>query len=401
MLKPHVLLINIATGRGSEGMRYVPLGIAYIASEIREAGHHEVRCIDYQIPSVTDEQVIDELSNADYVLVGIRGFAGDYLRVKELAARIKREVSENLAVAVGGPLATFSYEPVLQTTAVDFCVLGEGETTAVKLLENLKRPHLVPGIAFRDITGKVIRTSGGMLPEKDIDSIAWPAYDLFDVEQYIYRSPSIPGLLNVKKVRSLDIITGRGCPFSCKFCGKLVEKYRKRNVDDVIKEMRFLISRYQVEHFCINDELFYPYKKWTSEFSKKVAELGITWNFAARARGFKLADLQEMRASGCLRINMGVESGSAENLAETQKRITPDDIRESVRLLREADIYPGCSLILGFPTETAKTGWETVALIDELDLPPKTFGLLQPYPGSPYFYEYMEKGIIKSHETCL
>ena len=396
-----VLLVNIAAGRGAEGTRYIPLGLAYVAAELRASGGMAVECLDFQLPHMTDEMVLAAACEPRCAMIGIRGFAGDYLRVKELAEKIRDRARPDVPIVLGGPLATFSYGVVLEKTAVDYCVLGEGETTIVALLGHLDDPGAVPGIAYRGPGGTPTRNPGGMLPSKPIDEIAQPAYDLFDIDAYAWRSPTVPGVLKFRKVRSLDIITGRGCPFSCKFCGKLVKKYRKRSVDAVIAEMTYLRDTYRIHHFSINDELFYPFKTWTPEFCEKVAPLGVTWHCAARARGFRLEDLEQMRAAGCLRINMGVESGSLKSLQVSKKQITPDDIRESVALVRAAGIHPGTSLILGFPGDDAETARETVALYRELGLPPKTFGLLQPYPGSAFFDEFLASGLIESHERLL
>ncbi len=394
-----VLLVNIAAGRGAEGTRYIPLGLAYVAAELRAAGDMSVECLDYQLPHVTDAMVLVAAADPRCVMVGVRGFAGDYLRVQELAEMIRDRT--RVPIVLGGPLATFSYDVVLANTAVDYCVLGEGETSVVELLDHLDDPGAVPGIAYRGPEGVPVRTLGGMLPSKPIDSISRPAYDLFDIDAYAWRSATVPSPLRFRKIRSLDIITGRGCPFSCKFCGKLVKKYRKRDVDSVIDEMAYLRDTFQIRHFSINDELFYPYKTWTAEFCEKVAHQRINWHTPSPDRGIRQEHLKQMRAAGCLRINMGVESGSLKSLEVAKKQITPDDIRESVALVRAADIYPGTSLILGFPGDDEETARETVALYRELGLPPKTFGLLQPYPGSAFFEEFLASGLIESHERLL
>lgn len=395
-----VLLINVAEGSGT-GTRYIPLGIAYIAAELRASGRYQVECLDYQLPEVDDKTVLRRLREASYAMVGMRGFGGDYLKVKELAANI-RQALPAVMIVVGGPLATFSYEVVLEETDADYCIIGEGETSVVELLDSEGREPALEGVAYKDSDGGIVCHDNRKIPAKSIDDISIPAYDLFQVKQYLVRDLPVPSLLKRKKVRMIDILTGRGCPYSCKFCGKIVKKYRKRKVDDIIAEIQHLKKTYDVNHLSINDELFINYnRQWLEDFCARVKPLQVTWHCATRAHGLSLDELKMMKAAGCVRVNMGVESCSHRNLIVANKKITPDDIHESICLLRKAGIYPGTSLIIGFPGESKETVDETIEFYRDHLLPPKKIAFLQPYPGSAYFREYLESGKIASHRDIL
>lgn len=396
----HVLLVNVAEGTGT-GTRYIPLGIAYIASELRASGRYAVECVDYQLPEVNDETILRKLREQSCYMVGMRGFGGDYLRVKSLVEKIRAE-HPNVMVVIGGPLGTFSYQVILEETDADFCIIGEGETSVLELLDADGKDFNIEGLAYKASSGDIVCRDNRKIPTKSIDDIAIPAYDLFDVEKYLLRDFPVPNVIKKKKVRMIDILTGRGCPYSCKFCGKIVKKYRKRKVDDIIAEVQYLKNTFEVDHLSINDELFINYnKQWLEDFCTKIKPMNLTWHCATRAHGLSLDELKMMKAAGCVRVNMGVESCSHKNLIVANKKITPEDIRESINLLREAEIYPGTSLIIGFPGETRETVDETIDFYKELLLPPKKIAFLQPYPGSAYFNEYLENGQISSHKDML
>ncbi|MBI4615887.1 MAG: B12-binding domain-containing radical SAM protein [Planctomycetes bacterium] len=409
-MKERVLLVSITGERGdaTTTARYIPLGLAYIAAELRATGDFEVKCIDYQMPDSGPDAVLAELRESKYHALGIRAFAVDYVTLLDLVRRIRAQIGGDLKIVIGGPLANYSWEVVLKNPEIDFCVIGEGETTIVKILRDYDHPEEVPGLAYRDGNGRIRCTPGGRLPEKQIDEIEVPAYDLFRVEEYLdHRAPFPPEhsfhLFRRKKVyKTLDVLTGRGCPYDCSFCGRMTKKYRKRSVDLIVEEFRYLMRRYGVNHFAIENEIFvFAARDWIYEFCEKIAPLGVEWRCQSRPQGLDLEKLKLMRKAGCVRITVGMETGSAEMLERMTKRLTPDDVRETLRLIKEADIYPGAELIIGTPGENEKTVQDSVQIFKDLSLPPREMSFLTLLPGSSFSYEFMKKGALKSHEQVL
>ena len=107
----------------------------------------------------------------------------------------------------------------------DFGVLGEGEEAIVELLDAIIREHDVSninGIVYRDHSG--LRQTTARAAIDNIDAIAWPLYDIFEIDKLIDRQNVLDSHFfhNVPedqaKPRSIDIITSRSCPFMCTFC---------------------------------------------------------------------------------------------------------------------------------------------------------------------------------------
>ncbi len=390
-----VLLISNPTFAADKDFpkRVFPLGLGYIAAELLATGRYAVKCMDFQDPRVDEQAVVDELRAKAYGFVGIKAYAVDYLWARNLAALLRAKFGDSFRILVGGPLGTFSHEVMLGDGDVDFCVHGEAETSLVQLLDNPDSPDMVPGVSFIDSDRGIRTVPGGQVPDKDIDEIARPAYDLFDIELYTKHRAPFPRQASFAsdKYRTMDIITGRGCPFACSFCGRLNQSHRKRSVDLVVEEMKFLIDTYGINLFTIEDELFLYKKEWIFEFCDKVAALNTSWRCQSRAKGMSSKILNAMKKAGCLRITFGVESGSDDILTRMNKKITVDNIKESIRLCHEAGIYPGSELIIGTPGESEQTVAETVSMFKDLRLPPRPMGFLQPYPGTPLFNEYLER----------
>jgi anaerobic magnesium-protoporphyrin IX monomethyl ester cyclase len=384
----------------------LPLGIAYLAGELKATGLYDVECLDYQVPGVDDEFVISQIRQNNYLLVGIKGYAVDYAWARDLVYLIRKHIGDDVRIVLGGPLATFSYEVLLKKLPVNYCIAGEAETSLPALLENLENPEKVPGVAYVGADGKVKygEGEGGWTTSKHIDDIARPAYEVFDIPLYTVNRAPVPRteVFDLKKYVTIDFLTGRGCPFSCTFCGRLTRKYRKRSVESVVDEMKFLISTYGINCFAIEDELFMQARAWIEEFCEKVMPLNVVWRCQSRAKGLKPDVLKLMRRAGCVRITLGVESGSGKILERMHKQIVPDDIRQTVTRCRDVGIYPGTELIIGTPGEDEITVGETVDLYRELNLPAREMAFLQLLPGTPLFQQHVgADGPIGDHLTVL
>lgn len=405
MMEKFLLLSNpTAMSHKAYPRRYFPFGSAYIAGQLRATGDFDVKSIDYQWAGVTNESVAADIRANGYRYVGVKAYAVDYLWLIELVEFLRSEFGDSITIIIGGPIATFSYDVLLKGSKINFCVLGEADTTLIDLLENIDSPQNAAGVAYLDASGKVVRTPGGQYPGKDLDDLAWPAYNLFNIDQYTPNRPPFPGSEKKfgRKYRTLDFITGRGCPFECSFCGRISRKYRKRSVDAIVEEMQYLMQTYDITHFAIEDELFVQVEDWVAEFCDKVRPLDIHWRCQSRARGLTPEVLAMMKSAGCQRITLGVESGSETILKSMNKKITPDDIRYSVKVCREAGIFPGTELIIGMPGETEETVRETIDLFQELHLPEREMAFLQLLPGTPLFYQFLGKTeATATHEKIL
>ena len=69
-----------------------------------------------------------------------------------------------------------------------------------------------------------------------------------------------------------------------------------------------------------------------------------------------------MRASGCRRVYLGLESGSQATLDLMQKQMTVEQGERAVTVYNEAGIEVAAFFIVGYPGETASDIEETFAL---------------------------------------
>jgi len=100
-----------------------------------------------------------------------------------------------------------------------------------------------------------------------------------------------------------------------------------------------------------------------------------------------------MRKSGCVAVNMGIESGNEQVLKYMKKGITKDQARNAVRLCQAADIFVNAYFILGTPWDNIDSITETVEFAKEIDPNKAHFFEATPYPGTEMRNVAIKKGL--------
>jgi radical SAM superfamily enzyme YgiQ (UPF0313 family) len=158
--------------------------------------------------------------------------------VRELIGDVKRRFPD-LPLACGGEHVTAMPELSLFPAPADVLVLGEGEETFGEWLATLERNDRrwdrIPGLAFRR-AGAVVQTPR-RTRVRNVDAIAWPAWDLFRPDIYDKDDFSLGMRLGV----SMPILGTRGCPYQCTFCtspNMWTTRWYARNPRDVVDEIQ-------------------------------------------------------------------------------------------------------------------------------------------------------------------
>ena len=237
--------------RDGSPFRFPPLGLGYIASHLRNHGL-SVGLVDCTFKS--EDSVLRTVRGLDPSIIGIYSMFSMSASTFRLAGLLKEDC--DLLVA-GGPLPTLFPEDYLK--AFDVVCIGEGEETMLELAE-----AQLEGRKLSDIKGICIRIdheSGTKNestartpvrpPIQNLDSISFPARDLFDNAGYreYYR----------KRFRreETSIITTRGCPFDCDFCSRPIfsNQFRARSAENVVDELE-QISRLGYDSVWFSDDCF-------------------------------------------------------------------------------------------------------------------------------------------------
>lgn len=372
---------------------WVPLGIAYLTSALRAASV-PAECRD--LHSNTWEDAVELLQDRQPDVVGISCFTLGRINAMRLAA-LTRSVLPAARIVMGGPHATFFPEHMLASPAVDAVVLGEGEETIVDLVRTL-----TDGGDLAGVRGLALRNNGGVfrtpLRERstDLDCLAFPACDAFDLTQY--KSPEIPA--EYLPLTGTHLLSSRGCPFHCGFCSVnhfFEGRWARRSPRNVADEIEELMGERNVRHLYFSDDLFTLDRQRVIDLCREILDrrLHFLWMAETRVDMVDEEMLGWMRRAGCYRIYYGVESGNPHILKTANKGFTVRQIRQAFAMTHNAGLEPCCFLMVGNPGENPVTIGDTVELIRKIK--PSTtpvIGLNTLLPASPQYAHAKKLGLI-------
>ncbi|HHT9158248.1 MAG TPA: B12-binding domain-containing radical SAM protein [Candidatus Brocadiaceae bacterium] len=373
-----------------------PLGLAYIASACRNAGH-EVRIYNQDVYHWPESHLIDLLDREYFDVVGV-GVIGGYYQYKKLL-KISEAINSSKNrpfYVIGGHGPSPEPEYFLEKTKADAVVIGEGEVTMIELLkalENRKELASIAGVAFME-NGKCIQTPRRALIQ-NIDEISYPAWDLFPMEHYaLAREPNIRN-----SERLMLVLTGRGCTFKCNFCYRMDEGHRARSSESIIEEIKILQKNYAISYIDFQDELLMSSAQRTVELCESFikSNLKFKWWCNGRLNYAKPDLLKLMKEAGCVFINYGIESLDEKALRNMNKSLTVKQIVSGIENTLAAGISPGFNIIFGNIGETSESlrlGVEFLLKYDDHSQM-RTIRPVTPYPGSPLYYYAIEKGLLK------
>ncbi len=387
-----------------KGLPYdISIGIGSISAVLKRAGHTvtllNLNHCDYGL----GEKLIQHIRSTQPDVIGTGSMSFSYTLLQDYL-RLAKIACPDAKTMVGGMVVTSQPDVVYDGLGADIAVIGEAEETVVELMDALAgKSDLadVKGIMYRDEqTGELVTTLPRPLIQ-DIDSLPWPDYEGMGMDDFVdLRGQTDDGGLvfsHHDDPRMVPIMTSRGCPFKCTFCCyELVEtKYRTRDLDDVMAEIEYLVDRYRINTLFIMDDLFSLKRTRLIEFCERIRPMNLNWQCSLRVKPIDREMLTKMRDSGCKTVGYGIESASPEILLNMKKKITLDDINETLKLTNEVGLGFGGNLIFGDPAETQKTVAESLKWYTENPQNIIRMSMVGFHPGTVIYRDAVARGQIK------
>src|SRR3989338_1603860 len=343
------------------------LGVVALGTYLRQKGI-EVQIFDNVVRMPGPRQALFQALDQQPPAVGIStSLLINPESVRCLADWI-RERCPRTCLILGGAGAAFI--PEMRQFA-DIVVLGDGEQTALELIQALGRRS-----SLENIPNLLIRRGDNWLgtPRRSnisVDEIPPPDWDL----------------LATRASRCHGIEASKGCRYNCVFCtyeGRADQ--RMKSIDLVAAEIRRNHDLYGIDLYRFADANLTSWPEQTEALCEAIISLGIPirWGCYARLDNFARRPglAQKMRSAGCVAVYSGIESGSDFILRKMRKGYNVSHLREGMRWLKEENIHAHGNFIIGFPGETRSTVDEMLALIDELALDTVSFFSLAVAPYS-------------------
>lgn len=289
-----------------------------------------------------------------------------------------------------------------------YIVRGEPEATLPELVEAIREgraPEGIKGVSWLDGDGKVVNNPSRPLL-KDYDALPFAARHLLGNARY--HNPKL------KTGPYTTMITSRNCPYQCIYCvpssltfAREIESRREtghkpaigfRSPANVEAEIKMLVDQgYRAIGFM--DDNFI----WNEERNAVLCEIfrryGIVWGCQARADAITENVAKDLARSGCMYVDLGVESFNEEILKYIHKNETADDIRGAVALLKKYKVPVKLNVLIGSsPLETRETVLETLRETKRLGVDQVMFNIVSPFPGTEFYKLCKENNWLETED---
>jgi len=358
-----------------DDVRPIPIGVYYIGALLR-AHNHQVEILNWYDINKTPKLIKKTLARKKPDIIGFSILHANRWGAIDIA-KVAKKLNPRVKIVFGGIGATFLWQHLLaKYRQIDYGVLGEGEFSFLQLVQCLekKKSHLIdtiPGLALRK-EGRII-TTGPAEPLDDIDRLPNPArYFTFQ-----------------------HVVSSRGCPFNCTFCGSPQFWHRKVRFHSpayFVKQLELLYDK-GVTFFYVSDDTFTLKRERVLDICHLILKkkLPITWQAISRVNCVDEEMLFWLRKAGCIQISYGVESGSERIRDFLNKNIATAEIKRAFHLTRSYGILPRAYFIYGSPGETWETVQESIDLMHEIKPLDMASYILDIYPGTALYEAYREK----------
>lgn len=316
----------------------LPVGIGYLAQIMEQVGAEYEIC-DLQIES--EQDLLRKISAFDPSHIGFSLMSLDYESHYALIRRI-RQFRSDIPIIVGGPHASYIKDAVLdECPEADVVVFHEGEPFMLDMLSG-KPLDQITGIAFRRDGQKYLTPPRKLI--ENLDNLPFPRYAKMNISHYGSR---------------MVLISSRGCPFSCIFCGahkSMGRKWRANSVARMVEEVRYWYDR-GYRRFNFADSNFFMSRDRIIQFCRELK--GLDLKIAISSDGMRANDYDEeliaaMKDYALEYVAIGIESANDDILKLIKKGETLDDIRRCMDGLQRQGVDVVAFFILGLPGETVE-----------------------------------------------
>ncbi len=373
-----------------ESGSYPPLGLLYIATYLKHRTNHQVEIIDARARGLNIDDVVSLVIDKKPDIVGVYFFTEFILDSKLITDKIKQKAPSIITIAGGPHIYNYPVETI-KIPSVDYCFYGEAEEGFAEFLDAFEKREFH---RIKNIGGIITKDTTQIPPAprrvQDINNLPFPDRRLIDISSYksfiTYSNPTI------------TLMTSRGCAFNCYYCNSIERAHKVRMVsaDKVVSELKDCISL-GVRDFLFFDENFTYDVKRVEDICRRIIDekLKIRWHCRSRA-DMKLEPelLKLMKKAGCRLMQFGIETASLRLQKLINKNLNLDNVKRTLKMVKDAGILTYGNFMLGLPTETEDEMRMTATFPIENDMDYASFSIFIPLPDSVFYAKGLESGDI-------
>ena len=351
--------------RSANGKHRIPNSILQVGSSIH--GKYEYVFVDGNLENDPWYIIENYLKTGEFKYFGSTVMPGPQLKQAIPFTKKIKETFPYVITIWGGYFASNQYKVSLESGYVDYIINGPGDNTFPELLTALETNNFISikeikNLIYRNEKREIIKTAVEAL--LDQDSLPKFPYDFlntfYPVKNYLAKT--------FMGNKTLSYHSSMGCPFTCSFCA-VVPIYNARwkgmSANRIYEDVKYFKEKYQIDAIEFHDNNFFTSKKRVLEFSELILNDNISYWGEGRIDTINMysdEELKLMRKAGCKMIFLGAETGNDEILKKMNKGGTQTGqmIKDFVLRMKNVDIIPELSFVLGLPAPTEKEVYDQI-----------------------------------------
>ncbi len=352
-MKNKIIIFN---PKSANGKHRIPNSILQVGASIH--GKFEYVFLDGNLENDPWKKIKDYFDTGDFKYFCSTVMPGPQLKQ---AIPFTKKIKELYPISItiwGGYFATNQYKVNLNSGYVDYIISGPGDVAFPSLLEAIENNNTEKIASIKNIIYK---------KEGDITTTAKEALldqDTLPELPYLYLDSFYPLKNYLAKTfmgtKTLSYHSSMGCPFTCSFCAVVPiynARWKGKSAKNITKDIFYFKEKYGIDAVEFHDNNFFTSRKRVVEFSKLLLGKNIEWWGEGRIdtiNKYSDEDLHLMRKAGCKMIFLGAETGNDKVLKQMNKGGTQSGkmIEDFVVRMKDIDIIPELSFVLGMPAET-------------------------------------------------
>jgi radical SAM superfamily enzyme YgiQ (UPF0313 family) len=303
-------------------------------------------------------------------------------------------------IIAGGVYVTLSPEQVIANNFIDMICVGEGEEALVELCQ-----RMINNEDYSNVKNLWVKKGDRIIKNElrsltDINKLPFIDYDIFGRDRL---SRPMFG----KTFVMIHVEIDRGCPNSCTYCCasqlRVILKnegcgtyHRRKNIDRLMAEMKFLKDKYNPDYVNFNSETFLarPTQE-LKKFAESYKEINLPFWCQTRPETLNEERVKILKEMGCECMQFGIEHGNDKFRKEMLNRLgTSEQIINNLKIVEKFGIPYTVNNIIGFPGETRELIFDTIEINRQIN--PRTINCFMacPYRGTVLYQYCIENGYL-------
>ena len=351
--------------RSANGKHRIPNSILQVGASIHD--QFDYVFVDGNLEENPWEIIENYLQSGEFKYFGCTVMPGPQLRQAIPFSKKIKEQFPQIITVWGGYFASNQYKVSLNSGYVDYVINGPGDNTFPQLIQTLEENNLnhlpsIKNLIYKNEKGEILKTAVEAL--LDQDTLPKFPYDylnsFYPINNYLVKT--------FMGNKTLSYHSSMGCPFSCSFCAVVPiynAKWKGMSASRIYEDVKYFKSNYKIDAVEFHDNNFFTSKKRVLEFSELILNDNISYWGEGRIDTINLYsndELKLMRKAGCKMIFLGAETGNDAVLKQMNKGGTQTGqmIKDFVLRMKNVDIIPELSFVLGMPAPTEKEVYDQI-----------------------------------------